>query len=93
MPSPSDVARSFTPKAVGIEGPVMSASSTATLSPRFCACTASSSVTRLFPTPPLPLITAITRATWDRAFAGAAKPAGFSPLQLPSFFDAQDAQS
>ena len=86
--SASAEARSRTPKAVGIDGPVMSASSTATLSPRFAAPTASSSVTRLFPTPPLPLITATTRFTCDFAFAATLK----SCLSHPPL-DAQFEQS
>ena len=90
-PSPSETARSFTPKAVGIDGPVISASSTAVFRPRFAACTAKSSVTRLLPTPPFPLITAITRLTDARAFIGARK--SFSPAQEPSFLEAQFEQS
>ena len=71
--SASPTARSLTPKAMGIEGPVMSASRMAVLSPRLAAATASCSVTRLLPTPPLPLMTAMTRLTFDFAFAGTLK--------------------
>lgn len=47
-------ALSCTPKACGIEGPVMSASMTPTLKPRRCMVTASWLVTMDLPTPPLP---------------------------------------
>ena len=59
-PSPSATARSARPKAVGMDGPVTSASRMAVLSPRWDAATASSSVTSDLPTPPLPLMTAMT---------------------------------
>jgi len=56
-------APSCTPNICGMEGPVMSASSTAALWPRRCISQASRLVTRLLPTPPLPLTTAMTRPT------------------------------
>ena len=56
-------APSCTPKSWGMEGPVMSASSTAARWPRRCISQASRLVTRLLPTPPLPLTTAMTRPT------------------------------
>ena len=59
-PRPSDIACSCTPKMRGIDGPVISASSTAVLYPCFCIFDARSEVTSDFPTPPLPLITPIT---------------------------------
>ena len=54
---------SWTPKDLGTEGPVMSASSTAQLKPRRCISDAIRHVTRDLPTPPLPLTTAITFLT------------------------------
>ena len=48
------------PKARGMEGPVISASSTPTFSPRRERRTASIAVTEDLPTPPLPLLTATT---------------------------------
>ena len=71
MPSSVAMACSWTPKAAGMEGPVMSASSTATLWPRLAMAAAREAVTVLLPTPPFPLTTAITRLTLDRALAGA----------------------
>ena len=50
----------FVPKAVGIEGPVMSASRTAALSPFLAVFAANREVTRDFPTPPLPETMPIT---------------------------------
>ena len=72
------------PNAFGIEGPVMSASRMPTLRPCFIAATASIVVTKLLPTPPLPLATAITLPTFDAAFSGAAKLN--SSLRSPQFF-------
>jgi len=60
MPLSSPEARSFKPKAWGIEGPVISASRIAVLYPCFCICTAKREVTKDLPTPPLPLTTAMT---------------------------------
>ena len=54
---------SWMPKDFGMEGPVMSASSTAQLKPRRCISEAIRQVTRDLPTPPLPLTTAITFLT------------------------------
>ena len=60
--SPISLAYAFSwmPKALGMEGPVISASMTAEWYPFFCMEEASREVTRDFPTPPLPLTTAIT---------------------------------
>ena len=52
--SPCAMARLWTPKTLGMEGPVMSASSTATRLPRRCMVTANWLVTMDLPTPPLP---------------------------------------
>ena len=49
----------------------MSASSTATLWPRLAMAAAREAVTVLLPTPPLPLMTAMTRLMLDLALAGA----------------------
>ena len=73
MPASEPVARWWMPKAVGMEGPVMSASSTATLRPFFAIAAAREAVTVLLPTPPLPLTTAMTRFTLDMALAGTRK--------------------
>lgn len=54
-PSSLPMAFSWMPKHFGIDGPVMSASRMAVLKPRRCMVTASIEVTRLLPTPPLPL--------------------------------------
>ena len=70
MPSSVPVARWWMPKAVGMEGPVMSASSTATFLPRRAMATAREAVTVLLPTPPLPLTTAMTCLMLDLALAG-----------------------
>ena len=53
------VAFSVIPNALGTDGPVMSASSTATDLPLLKVFTASKSVTKDLPTPPFPLMTAI----------------------------------
>ena len=70
MPSSVPVAFSWMPKAVGMEGPVMSASRMATLRPLRAMATAREAVTVLLPTPPLPLTTAMTRVMEDLALAG-----------------------
>ena len=67
-PSIDSALSRFTPKERGIEGPVMSASSTATFLPLRAAPTASRAVTRDFPTPPFPLTTPITRFTLLSSF-------------------------
>ena len=67
------------PNARGIDGPVMSASRTAAFRPRFAAAAASRHVTRLLPTPPLPLATATTLPTRDHGLSVARKSG------LPSF--------
>ena len=76
MPSSLPSALVWTPKAVGMEGPVMSASSTPTFLPSRRMATAREEVTVLLPTPPLPLTTAITFPMWDRPLAGARKSWG-----------------
>ena len=53
------------PKDLGMEGPVMSASSTAQRYPRRCISEASRLVTRDLPTPPLPETTATTFLTLE----------------------------
>ena len=63
MPVSVPMAFSLMPNALGMDGPVMSASRMPALRPWRCASTASREVTRLLPTPPLPLTTAITRPT------------------------------
>ena len=76
------------PNARGIDGPVMSASSTAAFSPRFAAAAASMHVTRLLPTPPLPLATATTLPTRDHGLSFARKsglPPSRSEQLLPQF--------
>ena len=70
MPASLPVAFSWMPKAVGIEGPVISASKMATLRPFLAIATARLAVTVLLPTPPFPLTTAMTRFTLDMALAG-----------------------
>ena len=70
IPASEPVALWWTPKAVGIEGPVISASRTATFLPRLAIATAREAVTVLLPTPPLPLTTAMTRLILDMALAG-----------------------
>ena len=70
MPASVPVAFWWMPKAVGMEGPVMSASRTATLRPFLAMAAAREAVTVLLPTPPLPLTTAMTRLTLDRALPG-----------------------
>ena len=54
------------PNSLGIDGPVMSASSTPTFLPCLLRADASKAATEDLPTPPLPLITATTRSTWLR---------------------------
>ena len=56
------------PKAFGMDGPVISASSMAVLYPILWVATASMDVTEDFPTPPLPDITPITFFTFDSLF-------------------------
>ncbi len=59
------------PSRRGTENPQMSASSTPTVSPRRAMATARLTVTELFPTPPLPEATAMTRAVSGMSVAGA----------------------
>ena len=54
MLSPSPTARVSRPQAVGLEGPVLSASMMPTLSPRLAMAVAREAVVVLLPTPPLP---------------------------------------
>ena len=84
MPSSDFQVDPARPNALGIEGPVTSASRIPTLRPRFAAATASIVVTKLFPTPPFPDATAITLPTFDAAFSFAEK-SNFSFLS-PQFF-------
>ena len=73
------------PKHLGMEGPVMSASSTATSLPRRRRLVASREVTRLLPTPPLPLTTPMTFFTWLKSLVfskklwGCCREGQFSP--------------
>ena len=60
---------SFTPNALGIDGPVISASSMAVFRPLRLKVTASSEVTRDLPTPPLPLTTPMTFLTLLRSLS------------------------
>ena len=62
LPS-ADIGFSRTPNIRGIDGPVMSPSSTPTLKPRRFRPTASRPATRDFPTPPFPDMTAMTCLT------------------------------
>ena len=84
MPSSEASSWPFTPKALGMDGPVTSASSMATLWPRLRSSTLIRLVTRDLPTPPLPLTTPMTFFTWLWAFAGAEK-SGAPPLRLGQF--------
>ncbi len=59
------------PSSRGTENPQMSASSTPTVRPRRARATARLTVTELFPTPPLPEATAITRAVSGMSVTGA----------------------
>ena len=59
------------PKDFGMEGPVISASSIAVLSPRRLSSTAESDVTSDFPTPPFPLTTPMSLFTLLNWFTGA----------------------
>ena len=61
------------PKALGIDGPVISASKTAVFLPAFCMAAAKSEVTIDFPTPPLPLTIPITFFTVLISWSGAEK--------------------
>ena len=64
VPSSLQVALPERPKDLGIDGPVISASRMAVLRPDWRALTARSEVTSDFPTPTLPLTTAITFFTF-----------------------------
>ena len=72
---PISVALAFpcSPKALGIDGPVISASKTAVFLPAFCMAAAKSEVTIDFPTPPLPLTIPITFFTVLISWSGAEK--------------------
>ena len=61
------------PKAFGIDGPVISASMIPTLYPFALIILARDAVTSDLPTPPFPLTTPITFFTWLRAFWGSRK--------------------
>ena len=74
------------PKALGMDGPVMSASKMATDLPCFALPTASSDVTRDLPTPPLPLTMPMTFLTLENSFV-------FSLTILDAQSFPQDSQS
>ena len=74
MLSPSPVAGPFTPNRRGMDGPVMSASSTPALKPRRRIETASMALVMLLPTPPLPETTPMT--FWIRLLAAHAAARG-----------------
>ena len=67
-PSSLPSASLWMPKALGTEGPVISASSTPTFLPRLAMAAARVQVTVDLPTPPLPLTTAITFLMWDSSW-------------------------
>ena len=75
-PSSQPCAFSCMPKHFGIDGPVTSASRIAVLRPRRCIVTDIIEVTRLLPTPPLPLTTPMTFFTRLILFMGARKLSG-----------------
>ena len=79
---------SDTPKALGMEGPVISASRMPTRWPFRAMATANWAVTVLFPTPPFPETTAITFFTWDLGFSCAKR---LSALRSPQS-EPQEAQ-
>ena len=91
MPASSDMARSCTPNARGIDGPVMSESRMPTRYPRRLMETASKEVTRDLPTPPLPLATAMTLRT-ELISCGASKKS-FRLFVLEGQFSPQLLQS
>ena len=72
---------SVTPKAVGAEGPVMSASRTPTRFPFRAMATASMDVTVDLPTPPLPETTAMTFFTLALGFSSASRLSGLRSAQ------------
>ena len=76
MPSSQPLAFSWTPKHLGMEGPVISASKIAVLWSLLCIRTASIEVTEDFPTPPFPLTMPITFFTLLILFWGAIKLSG-----------------
>ena len=75
-PSSQPCAFSCIPKHFGIDGPVTSASRIAVFRLRRCIVTASMDVTRLLPTPPLPLTIPMTFLTLLILFIGARKLSG-----------------
>ena len=72
------------PKAMGMDGPVMSASRTAVFLPLRFMLTASMEVTKDLPTPPLPLTTPITFFTELAGFS-ASRNSLLSALRLSQF--------
>ena len=80
--SSSCMALLCTPKDLGTDGPVMSASKTPTLSPAFAQAEASMHATRLFPTPPLPLTMPITFLMFEYLFIGFCRLCGFLSPQF-----------
>ena len=82
MPSSQPSARCRAPKIRGMEGPVISASSTAVALPPRRMRVASRLVTRLLPTPPLPLTTPMTFFTRLPGLAGASRLSGLREAQF-----------
>ena len=78
-----------TPNICGTLGPVTSASRTAARCPRRCISQASRPVTRLLPTPPLPLTTAMTFLTLLPSCRGLSQLSGLREEQ----FSEQEEQS
>ena len=76
MPFSSPSALSLMPKILGMDGPVMSASSIAVFRPRRFMVTASRDVTMDLPTPPLPDTTPITFLMLDSACGASWKSSG-----------------
>ena len=75
---PSPLARSWMPKALGMEGPVMSASRIPARRPRRCMVTAIWLVTMDLPTPPLPDTMPNTLPTWLSGWACLSRDCGSS---------------
>ena len=84
MPASVPMAFSLMPNALGMDGPVMSASRMPTFRPWRCASTASREVTRLLPTPPLPLHTPTTFLMCDSSCGLASRLSG--SMRLPQLW-------
>ena len=78
------------PNALGIDGPVTSASMMPVWWPRRLSSTASIEVTRDFPTPPLPLTTPTTLRTLLSSWGFSRKSSGF--ICLSAQFSPHDSQ-